>query len=387
MAGRKLRIRLAWHQLRRDKSRLLTAVAGILFAATLMLLQLGFRDALFVAAIQLHERLKADLMLISAKYEFVATTPSYTERYLHRLAGLEEVEAVAPVLMGLVKWRNPLNHRQIPIFLVGMDPSATWLEVPGLQTNLDRIKLPDVVLFDVGSKMDYGPIPELMEAGKRVAVEIGGRQVQVGGLFSLGATWAADGNVFTSDLNFLRLMPARAQGLIDLGLIRLKPGADSRQALAAIRAMLPPDVQVMDRAEYMRFEVSYWAKRTPIGFIFNLGALVGFVVGAVIVYQILSTDIADHLGEYATLKAMGYSDRQLAWVVIQEALILAVLGFVPGWVLSTALGIFTRKMTMMPSYMTWERAGLVLFLTLVMCVGSAVLALRRLRAADPADIF
>jgi len=387
MPNPNLKIPLAWLQLKWDKFRLAAAVSGIVFAVTLMLLQLGFRDALFVAAVQFHERLDADLVIMSSRYEFMATTRSFTERHLQRLLALEGVASVAPVYMGVAKWKNPVNFREIPIFLIGMDPAATYFNLPEVQASLDQLKLPDVVLFDRGSKPDFGPVPTLLQAGQKVSTEVAGRRVDVVGLFFLGLSYGADGNLFMSDLNFLRLMPYRRQGLIDLGLIRLKPGADPAGMLAAVRAALPGDMQAMSRAEYKRYEVNYWGNRTPVGFIFNLGALVGFIVGTVIVYQILYTDVIDHLGEYATLKAMGYSDRFLYGVVIQEALILALMGFVPGWLISTGMAILTRKMTMLPSYMTWERASFVLALTILMCVGSAIIAMRKLRAADPADIF
>ena len=387
MPNPNLKIPLAWLQLKWDKFRLAAAVAGIVFAVTLMLLQLGFRDALFVAAVQFHERLDADLVIMSSRYEFMATTRSFSERHLQRLLALDGVASVAPVYMGVAKWKNPVNFREIPIFLIGMDPASTYFNLPEVQTNLDLLKLPDVVLFDRGSKPDYGPVPKMLQTGHKVSTEVSGRRVDIVGLFFLGLSYGADGNLFTSDLNFLRLMPYRRQGLIDLGLIRLKPGADSARVLAAVRAALPADLQAMDRAQYKRYEVDYWGNRTPVGFIFNLGALVGFIVGTVIVYQILYTDVTDHLGEYATLKAMGYSDRFLYGIVIQEAFILALMGFLPGWLISTGMAILTRKMTMLPSYMTWNRASLVLLLTILMCVGSGIIAMRKLRAADPADIF
>jgi putative ABC transport system permease protein len=387
MPERNLKIRLAWLQLKWDKLRLAAAVSGIVFAVTLMLMQMGFRDALFVAAIQFHQRLQADLVIMSSQYEFMATTRNFSENYLYRLLSVDGVQDVAPVYMGVVKWRNPVNLREMPIFVIGMDPSAAYIDLPGVQTNLSLLKMPDVVLFDVGSKPDFGPVPKMVRENQHVTTEVSGRRVDVQGLFFLGLSYGADGNLFTSDLNFLRLMPYRHQGLIDLGLIRLKPGADAARVMADIQSKLSPDLKVMDRGQYTRYERDYWDKRTPVGFIFNLGALVGFIVGAVIVYQILYTDVTDHLGEYATLKAMGYSDRQLYVVVMQEALILSIMGFVPGWLIATGMAILTRKLTMLPSYMTWERATTVLVLTIGMCVGSAAIAMRKLRSADPADIF
>jgi putative ABC transport system permease protein len=107
----------------------------------------------------------------------------------------------------------------------------------------------------------------------------------------------------------------------------------------------------------------------------------------VIVYQILYTDVSDHLAEYATLKAMGYKSRFLYSVVLQEAFILAVLGFIPGFALCLGLYKLVRDGTALPMFMTWDRIITVFFLTLIMCIVSGVIAMRRVQAADPADIF
>jgi len=387
MFGPHLNIPLSWRQLTWDKLRLLAAVSGIVFAVMLMMMQMGFRDSLFIAAVQFHRSLAADLVLLSSQYEYMIATKTFTQRELYRTLAVEGVHSVTPLYVGLVNWRNWEEQREIPIFLIGFDPAYPALSLPGLEESLEKVKLPDTVLFDIGSKPDYGPVAKLFEERKGYTTELAGRKVEVGGFFQIGLSFAADGNLVTSDANFFRILPNRQPGLVDLGLIRLKPGADPQAAAAAIRTGLPPGLQVLTKDEFIEREEKYWAKRTPVGFIFNLGVLVGFIVGSVIVYQILYTDVTDHLAEYATLKAMGYSDKYLYGVVIREALLLSFLGFIPGLVLSTLLGIITRKMTLLPAYMTWERAVTVLLLTVFMCVASAALSLRKLRSADPADIF
>ena len=139
--------------------------------------------------------------------------------------------------------------------------------------------------------------------------------------------------------------------------------------------------------EFAEIEKAYWGNATPIGFIFGFGTIIGFIVGLIIVYQILYSDVSDHLAEYATLKAMGYSDRYLVGVLVQEALLLAVLGFMPGIVLANGLYSLAQSATLLPIAMTANRAVVVLSLTIVMCTGSGALALRKLQSADPADIF
>jgi putative ABC transport system permease protein len=120
---------------------------------------------------------------------------------------------------------------------------------------------------------------------------------------------------------------------------------------------------------------------------FGLGVMMGFIVGAVIVYQILYTDVSNHLAEYATLKAMGYKQSFLSKVVFEESIILAVLGYIPGFLLSEILYNLTRQDTNLPVVMTIDLAFFVLILTIIMCFIAGSIAIRRLKYADPADIF
>ncbi|HEY9752465.1 MAG TPA: ABC transporter permease DevC, partial [Coleofasciculaceae cyanobacterium] len=252
------------------------------------------------------------------------------------------------------------------------------------------IYLPDVVLFDQDSRPEFGPVKELFEAGKPLVTEVGSRRITVGGLATLGASFGADGNLFTSDSNFLRLFSRRQKGLIDIGIIKLKPSADLKTVQQQLKLMLQDtqkDVKVLSKQEFVDFEKQYWQSSTAIGFIFTLGTVLGFIVGIVIVYQILYTDVADHLAEYATLKAMGYTNLYLLAVVFQEALMLSVLGFIPGFLLSNGLYTLTRNATSLPLSMTADRALNVFILTVIMCVLSGAIAVRKVQDADPAEIF
>jgi putative ABC transport system permease protein len=193
--------------------------------------------------------------------------------------------------------------------------------------------------------------------------------------------------VLTSDVNFLRIFPNRERGVIDLGLIRLDPGVDPQGVAAALRELLPKDVLVLTKAEFIARERKYWSETTPVGYVFGFGVIVGVVVGGIIVYQILFADVSDHLAEYATLKAMGYSNGFLSGVVLQQAVILAVLGYLPGFAIALYLYQTAGAATRLPLFMTLERALAVLALTIAMCSVSALIALRKVRAADPADVF
>jgi putative ABC transport system permease protein len=261
------------------------------------------------------------------------------------------------------------------------------LNIPGVEANRKQLRQPDTALFNLGSRKEFGAIAQQFQAGKIITTEINERQVQIQGLFKLSPTFGINAYLVTSDVNFLRMATFRQGGLIDVGVIKLQPGADIQMVLAEMRSRLPNDVKVMTRDDYAKAEVAFWNASTPVGYTFDLGVVIAFIVGAVIVYQILYSDVTDHLPEYATLKAMGFRDRYLLMVVFQEALILAVMGFVPGTAIALGIYRITNVATMLPMAMDLGRIVFVLILTAIMSSFSAAMAVRKLQTADPADIF
>ena len=382
-----MRIPLAWLQLSRERMRLFVALAGIGFADILMFMQLGFRDALFESAVVLHKNLQGDIFLISPQSTSTIAMKSFPTRRLYQTLGFEGVKSISPVYLDFALWKNPQTRGTRSILVLGFNPADSVLTLPGVTDNLGTLKIADVVLFDDTSRPEFGLVAQEFNAGKDVTTEVGGRRIRVGGLFSLGASFGADGNIVTSDLNFLRLFPSREKGLIDIGIINLNPEADQKAVIKNLKQSLPKDVKILSKEEFIAFEKNYWQTGTAIGFIFTLGTGMGLIVGTVIVYQILYTDVADHLPEYATLKAMGYKNSYLLMVVFQEALILAVLGYLPGCSLAMGLYTLTRSATNLPMAMNIAKAVSVLIMTILMCTVSGAIAVRKLQAADPADIF
>ncbi len=410
-------IPLAWLQLKRETVRLLVALAGIGFAVMLMFLQLGFKDALFESAITLHQNIKGDIFLISSQSTSLISMKNFDDRRLYSALGIPGVERVSPMTIAFGIWKNPFwpglpNPQTRSIMVIGVDPNDEVMSLPGITLETrDKIRNQDVVLFDKRSREEFGPIPtkfeELKRQNQQIEAELEGRRVTVGDIFELGASFGADGNMVTSLNNFRRIFSGRKSGQIDIGIIQLKPNADITATLENLKKSLPGeyrvnpelkpeqaqqdftlgDVRVLSRAAFIEAERKYWETGTGIGFIFGLGAAIGFVVGIVIVYQILYTDVADHIAEYATLKAMGYHNRYLLKVVFQEAVILSVMGYIPGYLLSTGMYNLTKSATALPIYMTTQRGVLVLILAIIMCVVSGAIAVRKVADADPADIF
>lgn len=379
---------LGWLQLKAQKLRLVAAIMGITFAVILIFVQLEFREALFVSAVRYHSALDYDLAMLSPKTDFMVSSKQFPRARLYQTLGFDGVESATAVYMRLVSWRNPVDPSNARnILAIGFDPAEPGFERLLTEEQIEAIRIPDQVIFDRRGRDEYGPVREMLDSGERVSAEINDRRVTIASMYQVGTSFGLDGGIITSDLNFLRILPTRKRSAIDFGLIKLEPDYDATQVQARIRDQIPKDVRVLTRKEFMDLEIQYWNKTTPIGYIFAFGAVMGLIVGLIIVYQILFADVQDHLKEYATLKAMGYTHGYLRNVVLQQAVILAVLGFIPG--MGIAYLVFTRgaDATRLPLEMSTGSAIGVFVLTVTMCAVSGIMALRKLRAADPAEVF
>jgi putative ABC transport system permease protein len=387
LASLLLPARLAWRQLRAERARLFSAMAGVMFAAVLVFMQLGFRSALFDSATALLGAMRAEIFLMHPM-----TTASFRPEPLprvraHQALALPEVAQAVPVYLAQTTWRNPEDGSRRAIQLVGFDVQAGAMEFEGLDAIAPQLRRIDAVGFDARSRPEFGDVARLLAERGPFEVQVGNRMVEIVGLVSIGPSFGADGNLVLSDVNFRRLVRERSPSNTDLVAIRLQPGTDVAAAQRRLREILPQDVVVLTQAELVAHERNYWETATPIGFIFAFGSVMGLIVGMVIVYQILFSDIANHLREYATLKAIGYSNFYLARVVMAAALILAVIGFIPGAALSVWLYDLVAGATFLPLAMTAERATLVFGLIFAMCTAAGLLAMRKLRDASPADMF
>lgn len=380
-------IPLAWLLLSRQPLRLLVAIAGICFAGILMFMQLGFRDGLFDASVTVHKLFDADLVLMSPRSMSSISMSGFPRRRLVQTMAHKDVIGTTPVNWNFLLWRNPETLSTRAILALGFEPSDPLLLDPGFRLKAQALKSSGRVLFDVLSREEFGPITQWFSEGRKVETEVAGKRVRVAGLVSLGPSFGADGNLITSRETFLKLLPTTPPGSIEIGLIRLRPDADPNLVIESLTASLPNDVKVFTRQEFIDFEKNYWRNSTSIGFIFTLGAGMGFIVGCVIVYQILYSDVSDHLAEYATLMAMGYRLKTLFGVVAREGILLAIMGYVPAYISGQALYALVRSSTKLPVAMDSERALIVFFLILFMCMVSASVAMRRLVDADPAEIF
>ena len=380
-------IPLASLMLIRQPVRLAVALAGLSFAGILMFMQLGFRDGLFDASVTVHRLFDADIVLISPRSTSSVSMAGFPRRRLIQTMAAPEVEGITPVHWNLLLWRNPETLGTRSILALGFEPGHPLFTDPTLAEKAKLLKQKGRVLFDEKSRAEFGPVAKWFREGRTVESEISGKRVRVAELIGLGASFGADGNLLTSSETFLDLIPNTPSGSIEVGLVRLKPGSDAEQVAQRLQSQLPDDVKVLTKQGFIDFEQNYWRTSTSIGFIFTLGAAMGFVVGCVIVYQVLYSDVSDHLPEYATLMAMGYKLNSLLGVVVREGLLLALFGYLPAYAAGQGLYLLVRNATQLPVAMNTVRAVTVFSMILIMCMLSAGLAMRRLVDADPAEIF
>ncbi|WP_088893988.1 ABC transporter permease DevC [Leptolyngbya ohadii] len=380
-----MRTPIAWLNLTHEKNRLVVAIAGVAFAVILVFMNLGFLGSLSRSAALVYEQINADIFLISPQSLDISTTKSFSIDRLYQAAGVNGVERAMPLYAGYLQWRNPETRTNRAIFVYGINPEDPVFLLPDLKNpeNLAALKRSDTALIDRLSRPEFG------SQTTGTTTEAKRRQITIGGQYSLGGGFASDGTLIMSDQNFRRYFDPLPLSLINLGLIQLKPGVDPGAIATEFQRILPPDVSVYTRETIIARERDYWINTTSTGFIFTMGVVVSCVVGVVIVYQILYTDISDHMKQYATLKAMGYRSRFLFGIVLQEAVILAVLGYIPGFAVSLGLYDLTEKATSggLPMSMELGRMVFVLLLTIIMCSISALLSVRRVITTDPAEVF
>ena len=383
-----MKFTLAWRQLFHQQARLLAAIAGIVFAVVLIMVQLGFQAALYESSTLHYDHMTADIVLLSPQYEAIMYNNSgFPLERLNQAYAVDGVSSTLPMYGSFVAWKNPWTRKERTMYMFGFKPVPGFFDLGDIKDPGPLLRENDSVLFDVLSRKEYGDVPSAFRAGQRVVTEMVGHRVEVTGLFSAGTSFGIDGAVVMSDANFFRLMPGRSPEVVNFGLIKLKPGYDPDQVRAQLEKVLPNDVRVLTHSQIDANEREFWSSNTPIGFIFALGVGLGLVVGIIVVYQILYTDVSDHLQEYATLKAIGYKDSFLFTIIIWESLILSVFGYIPGFLISLLIYRVATNATFLPLRMTAERGVVVYLLTIAMCVVSGALALRRLSKADPAEIF
>jgi putative ABC transport system permease protein len=359
------------------------AVAGIGFAVLFMFLQLGFRATVENTARALPSHLDGEILLVSPRFVDLRHPDGVPRERLYQALSDTEVVSAAPLFLRPTVWRTPDRKARCEMLALGVAlDGASPLSFPETTTLRQLLAQPDALLVDALTQPKCGPT-----AAGAVADINDRRRVRAVGQFRLGVGFLMDGAFVAGEPTYYELFGGHRLAQPQLGVVRLRPGARVEAVLDRLRRALPGDTRVLSRREFEAEQERFWLSDTAVGNMFTIGTLVGFMVGIVILYQILSTDIRNQLPQYATLKAMGYPDGRLGRFVLEQALLFGLLGYAPGFLLALAVYWSGRTATLLPLFMTTGRALGVLALTLAMCVAAGMLSARRLRTAEPADLF
>ena len=378
---------IAWLQLSHRPLRLAAALAGVGFANVLVFFQLGLSGGLYDSQKRPIQQFNGSLAVIPRRYTNFGEPAGFSRSRLLQVLGFQGVSGVSPLRLGKLQWLNPETQESTQALVMGVDPGNPALILPELIEQRSSLQLQGGVLFDKASKSSAGPVTARLEQGQSFTTELNGQRSSVNGLFQLGLTFAADINLITSTSNFQSLFPDRDSNEIQIGVVQLQSGADASAVQSRLDEVLGPSLQVLTVEELQLREVEHWKRNTSFGLIFGLGVLVGFSVGGIVVYQILFSEVGEHISEYATMKAMGYDDGFVVAIIIQESVILASLAFLPSLIVSALLYRVLMQATGLLVVMSFSRAALVFSMTLLLCTGSGWLATAKLRRLDPADVF
>ncbi len=403
-------LRLAWANLIHKRTRTLIAVAGVAFAVTLIFMELGMVGGVGRTATMLYDKLQFDFLLASSEYLDISRPAQFPRDRLAQ-ARVEGVESSLPLDFGVAMWRTPAHEsllgeplpagevKSLSVVATAPDQLAqvfttgrgeVFRSPEAARAAGRKLTRAGAFLMDRRSKPEFGDARKLMQlpfgGSSGDLIRVNNRQAQIVGNFRVGTGFSWNGMLMCSEGTY-ESYTYQAANEVTFGLVRLKPGENPATVRDRLRAALPPDVTVYNRAEINAKERDYWMRLTSVGQFLIVAVGLAVVVGIIFVYQMMAADIRNMLPEYATIKALGYRPPYLTGVVLWQALLLALLGYIPGFVAAMIFFYIARNFGGIPAYMTGEIALGVLALACGMCLASGLLAVRKVHTADPADLF
>jgi len=381
------RLPIGWLQLRHNRTRLIAALAGVTFANLLIYMQLGFLGALLTGIRLPYASFEADILIQASDANTLQDgSPLPRNRMLEALA-IPGVAEATPVYIAKMDWKQPDGTIRT-LDVMGVDPRVASFRVAEIEAARPLLALSNAALIDRGTRNVPAALFTEIDAGRPYRVESGNRSINILGSFRIGGGFGADGVMVVSDQTFLKLFRSRAAGAPNVILVRAEPGQNIPALIARLRAVLPEsDTAVRSVDEAVTRDQNFQTTQRPVGIVFGFGVVIGALVGIIIVYQVLASDVADHMREYATFKAIGYRQSFFLGIIFEEAVILAVFGFLPGTALAVGLYAAVKAVAGLPLAMTGGRMVAMLLGTIIMCTLSGAIATRRLAKADPAALF
>jgi putative ABC transport system permease protein len=303
-----------------------------------------------------------------------------------------DVASVAPLRLAQVPLRNIDNRNRETILTIGIDLDAPAVNLAAIKADVTGLRIPGNVLFDAKSQPFFGNVPAHIRRDGRATIELAydGDLVQpkltAVGTHALGGTIVFPGTLLASS-HTLASVSRLPVDRLNIGIIALKDGANPEQVRNDLATMLPPDVKVFTKAGFVEHEKAYWKTETPIGFLFDFGALIGFFISAIYTYQVLYQIVEENLPQYALLKSMGYPNEFFVVLVVTTAATLAATALPAAVVLGAVVYAICAKATMLDVQLSVVRVASVSAMMIGLSVASALIAGRRLSRVEPASLL
>lgn len=380
------RLPIGWLQLTHSRARFALALAGVAFANVLVFVQLAIMNSMATATMKPYSFFQADIMISASDANSMTEGGNVARQWMFQAMEDPAVMSGTGLFVANISWQR--IDRTLSLNTFGMDPTQSAFFSPEMAARTSTLQLQNSGILD---RLSRGLPPDVTAAIRPqspLSFEVNGTTLTLYDTFSGGGGFGADGYMIVSDQTFLNLFPARSSSAPDHILLKLTAGADPETVVTRLgERITDKSLRIRSFATAAAEDLSYQQTKRPTGIIFGFGVIIGILVGIVIVYQVLSTDVADHLSEYATFKAMGYGQKFFLGIVLEEALILGVLGFIPGFAVANLVLAGMARATNLPVAMTPGMAAIVFIGTVIACLLSGAIATRRLAAADPADLF
>ncbi|MEL6621784.1 MAG: ABC transporter permease [Pseudomonadota bacterium] len=369
---------LAIRNLFHDRMRLIVTVVGILFSIVLVAVQSGLYVGASKMIIAMIEKADGDLWITAYGAKSFEESGVLSGRERYAALATPGVVSATPVIAAFNRWTKKSGGRQLCV-IVGFDETEgdlqPWNIVDG---SIETIKLPDGVAVD-RTYFENLDVDGIGDNG-----EIEGERVRVTALTHGIRSFTTTPYIFTT-LTRARQILGMPSGSASYFVVKLAPGADRDAIQKSLQAQLT-DVEVLTDDEFRGRSLEHWLFGTGAGFSLIGGALLGILVGTVIVAQTLYSSTKDHINEFATLRALGSSSGYIHKVILMQAGLSAVIGYALGMAISMAV-IYASRDSALPIIMTPTLAAGLFVLTIVMCAVSAISAIVKVTRIDPAMVF
>ncbi len=380
------RLPIGWLQLTHSRARFASALAGVAFANVLVFVQLAIMNSMATATMKPYGFFQADIMISASDANSMTEGGNVARQWIFQAMEDPAVILGTGLFVANVSWQR--SDKTLSLTTFGIDPTQPAFFSPEMLPRTSTLQLQNSGILDRLSRGLSREVAAAIRPQSPLSFEVSGTTLTLYDTFPGGGGFGGDGYMIVSDQTFLDLFPARSSGAPDHILLKLTAGTDPETVVTRLRGLITDkSLKIRSFATAAAEDLSYQQTKRPTGIIFGFGVIIGILVGIVIVYQVLSTDVADHLSEYATFKAMGYGQKFFLGIVLEEALILGVLGFIPGFAVANLVLAGMARATNLPVAMSPGMAAIVFVGTVIACLLSGAIATRRLAAADPADLF